>query len=80
MAFQSLIIDQQWKDGYVLGNQHAEIVAVITVKPETIQSGGAPVFIVEDIKHLQKMSLTLEKIMDAAAHEVEEETMIIVAR
>ena len=63
-----------------MGNQHAEIVAVITVKPETIQAGGAPVFIVKDIKHLQKMSLTLEKIMDAAAHEVEEETIILVAR
>ena len=63
-----------------MGNRHAEIVAVITVKPETIQAGGAPVFIVKDIKHLQKMSLTLEKIMDAAAHEIEEETIVIVAR
>lgn len=60
--------------------QHAEIVAIVTMKPETIQGGGAPVFIVEDKKGLQKISLTLEKIMDAAAQEIEEETIIIVAR
>jgi len=63
-----------------LGNQHAKIVAIITMKPEAIQGGGAPVFIVENIKHLQKMSLTLGKLMEATAHEVEEETTIIVAR
>ena len=63
-----------------MDNQHAEIVAVITMKPEVIQGGGAPVFIVQDKKHLQKVSLTLEKIMDAAAHEIEEETIVIVAR
>ncbi|WP_342505006.1 hypothetical protein [Sporosarcina sp. FSL K6-2383] len=63
-----------------MGNQHAEIVAIITMKPEFFQGGGAPIFIVQDQKHLQKVSLTLEKIMDAAAHEVEEGTIIIVAR
>ncbi|MFJ7935951.1 capping complex subunit for YIEGIA [Sporosarcina sp. NPDC096371] len=63
-----------------MGNQHAEIVAVVTMKPETIQGGGVPVFIAENKKHLQKTSLLLEKIMDAAAHEIEEETIIIVAR
>ena len=61
-------------------NQHAEIVAVITVKPETIQGGGAPVFIVKDQKELQKISMTLEKILDASTHEVNTDTLIIVAR
>lgn len=63
-----------------MSNQHAEIVAIITMKPEFFQGGGAPIFIVQDKKHLQMVSLTLEKIMDAAAHEVEEQTIIIVAR
>ncbi len=63
-----------------MGNQHAEIVAVITMNPKAIQAGGASVFIAEDKKDLQKISLTLEKIMDAAAHEVKEDTIIIVAR
>ena len=61
-------------------NQHAEIVAVITMKPATIQGGGAPVFIVKDNKELQKTSLTIEKIMDASAHEIDTDTIIIVAR
>ncbi|HJF34282.1 MAG TPA: hypothetical protein K8V56_21165 [Sporosarcina psychrophila] len=61
-------------------NQHSEIVAVITMKPETIQAGGATVFIADNKKHLQKISMTLEKIMDASAHEIDEDTMIIVAR
>ncbi len=61
-------------------NQHAEIIAIITIKPESLQGGGAPVFIVKDQKELQKISMTLEKIMDASAHEIEENTLIIVAR
>lgn len=61
-------------------NQHAEIVAVITMKPDTIEGGGAPVFIVKDNKELQKVSMTLEKIMDASAHEIDSDTLIIVAR
>ena len=63
-----------------LDNQYAEIVAIITMTPETIQGSGAPIFIVKDKKELQKISMTLEKIMNASAHEIEENTLIIVAR
>lgn len=63
-----------------LENQHAEIVAVITTKPEVIQGGGAPVFIVINEMELQEISMTIEKIMDASAHEVNKDTVIIVAR
>lgn len=63
-----------------LENQPAEIVAVITKKPEMLQGGGAPVFIVNDEKELQKISMTLEKIMDASAHEIDNNTLVIVAR
>jgi hypothetical protein len=63
-----------------MGNQHAEIVAVITMQPDMIRSGGSPIFIAADNKDLQKISMTLEKIMDASAHEIEEHTIIIVAR
>ncbi len=62
-----------------LENQHAEIVAIITMNPERVH-GGAPVFIVKDQKELQKISMTLEKIMDASAHEIDSDTLIIVAR
>ncbi|WP_438312953.1 capping complex subunit for YIEGIA [Sporosarcina sp. FA9] len=63
-----------------MGNQHAEIVAVVTITPEKVQGGGAPVFIAKDHQELQVISLTLEKIMDAAAHEIDVDTLIIVAR
>lgn len=63
-----------------MANQHAEIVAVITMQPETIKGGGAPVFVVMDQKELQRNSMTLEKIMDASAHEIDSNTVIIVAR
>lgn len=59
--------------------QRAGIVAVITMDPEKVQSGGAPVFIVKDNKELQKIGMTLEKIMDAAAHEIDAGTLVIVA-
>lgn len=56
------------------------IVAVITTNTGNIKGGGAPFFITSDRDMLQKVSLTLEKIMDASAHEVNEDTIVIVAR
>lgn len=61
-------------------NRRAEIVAVITMNPETIKASGATVFIADNKKNLQKISMTLGEVMDATAHEIDEETMIIVAR
>ncbi|PIC98120.1 MULTISPECIES: hypothetical protein [unclassified Sporosarcina] len=63
-----------------MGNEHAEIIAVITIKPEVIKGGGAPVFVVIDEKELQETSMTIEKVMDASAHEINKDTIIIVAR
>lgn len=55
------------------------IIAVITTKQEKIKGGGVPVFITEDKQTLQNTSSSLEKILDASAHEIDEFTMIIVA-
>lgn len=59
---------------------HAAIVAVITTNQGNIKGGGAPFFITPDRDTLQKVSMTLEKIMDASAHEINEDTLVIVAR
>lgn len=59
--------------------QPTKILAVITTKRENISGGGAPVFIAKDAESLQKISTTLERTLDASAHEVDAETMIIVA-
>lgn len=63
-----------------MSNEHATIVAVVSLEPNRIQAGGAPAFIVSDTKELQKISMSLEKILDAAAHTLNEQTIILVAR
>jgi hypothetical protein len=55
-----------------------KILAVITTKGESIQSGGAPVFIVETEKTLLERAFLLEKILDAMAHQLDESTYLIV--
>lgn len=54
-------------------------MAIITTKPERIKGGGVPVFIVENKELLQKISDTLGKTLDATAHEVDSETMVVIA-
>lgn len=53
------------------------ILAVITTQKERVQ-GGAPIFIVDDLDELEKLSFTLEKILDAEVHALNEETYIVV--
>ncbi|PIC64862.1 hypothetical protein CSV79_04375 [Sporosarcina sp. P13] len=60
-------------------NQHAEIVAVVTMKRENVVAGGATIFIVKDPQELQITALTLEKVLDATSHEIDADTLIVVA-
>lgn len=53
------------------------ILAVITTQKERVQ-GGAPIFIVDDLDELEKLSFTLEKILDAEVHALNQETYIVV--
>lgn len=59
--------------------QPTAIMAVVTTKTDSVKGGGAPVFITENKENLQEISTSLEKILDASAHEIDETTMIIVA-
>ena len=61
-------------------DQRAMIVAVITTNQGNIKGGGVPFFVTSDRETLQKISITLEKIMDASAHEIDENTVVIIAR
>lgn len=63
-----------------MAEQHSMIVALITTNQGNVKGGGAPFFIAADRETLQKVSMTLEKIMDASAHEINEDTIVIVAR
>lgn len=55
-------------------------MAIVTTKKDTVNGGGSPVFIVNSRDQLQKTSLDLGKILDASAHEINPDTMIIVKR
>lgn len=55
------------------------ILAIITTKQEGLKGGGVPIFISKDRDELQQTSSRLEKILDASAHEIDQNTMIIVA-
>lgn len=59
--------------------QPTQIIAIITTQRESITGGGVPVFIVKSKTKLQETSSSLEKILDASAHEIDKQTMIIVA-
>lgn len=58
----------------------SQIIAIVTTEKEKLQGGGVPVFITKDKDSLQMISFTLEKTLDASAHEVDQDTMIIVKR
>jgi hypothetical protein len=55
----------------------AQIVAVVTTQRDKV-GGGAPIFIAQDDAEQQKTAFTLEKIMDATAHDLRNGTMILV--
>lgn len=58
----------------------AKLVSVITTDKSNMGGGGAPIFYAKDREDLQKVSHLLEKIMDCAAHEINEDLFIIVDR
>jgi hypothetical protein len=53
------------------------ILAVCTTDKDGV-GGSGPIFYCQDDAELQKVSLYLEKILDALAHEVRPGTMILV--
>ena len=57
----------------------ANIVGVVTTISGSV-AGGAPIFFTKDREQLQKTAHLLEKVLDCAAHEVNEDLFIIVNR
>ncbi|MEC0226970.1 capping complex subunit for YIEGIA [Paenibacillus alba] len=55
----------------------AQIVAIVTLMKDKV-AGGAPIFVVDQEDDLQKVSFSLEKILDANAHDLKNGTMILV--
>ncbi|WP_158081983.1 capping complex subunit for YIEGIA [Paenibacillus ferrarius] len=52
-------------------------MAIVTLMKDKV-AGGAPIFVVDQEEDLQKVSFSLEKILDANAHDLKNGTMILV--
>ncbi|MDR6549450.1 capping complex subunit for YIEGIA [Paenibacillus qinlingensis] len=55
----------------------SQILAIVTLTKERI-AGGAPIFVVDGEDELQRMAFSLEKMLDANAHDLKNGTMILV--
>lgn len=53
------------------------ILAVVTMNREQV-AGGAPIFFAANQAELQQLAFTLEKILDAMAHTLNDDTTILV--
>jgi cell wall assembly regulator SMI1 len=56
----------------------AKIVAVVTVNPEHVSGGGAPIFIARDQEEREKVAFSLEKMMDASAHDLVNGAIVLI--
>lgn len=54
------------------------ILAVVTTSKENVAGGGCPIFIAADGEDIQRIIYLLENILDGMAHEVDEQTYVVV--
>jgi len=52
------------------------IMAVVTAKRDKV-GGGTPIFYADNAEELQQLAFTLEKIMDATAHDLKNGTILL---
>ena len=55
----------------------SQIIAIVTLTKERV-AGGAPIFVVDGEDELQQTAFSLEKMLDANAHDLKNGTMILV--
>lgn len=55
----------------------SEIVAVVTISPDYV-TGGVPIFIADDKTEREKTAFSLEKILDASAHDLKNGSFVLV--
>jgi hypothetical protein len=55
----------------------ARIVAVVTVNPDHV-GGSAPTFITKDEAEREKLAFSLEKMMDATAHDLVNGVIVLI--
>lgn len=56
----------------------SNILAIVTTSDKKVHGGGAPTFYAEHEQAMQQVAFTLEKILDATAHDLKNGVIIIV--
>lgn len=54
------------------------ILAVITLHPDDVRGGGAPIFTVRSEEELRRVALYLSKVTNSMVHDLETGTFVIV--
>ncbi|GGF87797.1 capping complex subunit for YIEGIA [Paenibacillus abyssi] len=54
-----------------------EIKAVVTMHKQQV-GGGAPIFVADNVKQMEETAFLLEKLLDAAVHDLKNGTFILV--
>lgn len=60
------------------GGTGDEIVAVVTMHPDTVRGGGVPVFVAVDEHALERTAVLLAKMTGSTVHDLEGGTYVIV--
>lgn len=55
----------------------AKIMAIVAMDKEMVD-GGAPIFVAADVHEQQQLAFSLEKMLDATAHDLRNGIMILV--
>jgi hypothetical protein len=56
----------------------SNIMAIVTTDEKKVHGGGAPTFYAGEAEEMQKTAFTLEKILDATAHDLKNGVIILV--
>ena len=59
------------------GNSES-ILAIVLTDKEKLKSSGAPVFVAKNQEMMEELSIALSKVLDASAHKIDPDLMIIV--
>ncbi len=54
------------------------IIAVVTLTPDKVLPGGAPIFVASGPEEREKVSMYLSRITDAQVHDLENGTYVLV--
>lgn len=54
------------------------IVAIVTLTPDKVKPGGAPIFVAGTVEERERVAMYISRIMDVMVHDLENGTYILV--